>query len=577
MEKTIIINIGNTIIHIEESAYERLKVYLNEVKQYFANHADDLEIVADIENRIAELFTEVLAEEKKQVIDSANVDAVIGQMGRVQDFHQEADAQEKEAKTENLFAQQSEKRLYRDLDDRVIAGICAGVGHFVNLDAKWIRIATVLSIFLGGFGVVVYAILWIIMPAAKSRVEKMEMRGEPANLQGFQKNLDEELQAIKERLKVANQHARPIFVRLGDFIVEFVAWLGRLFGAVGHLALKISAIFIILFGALALLFILAGTAFFQGFFDGNLYDYFPLSIIDENHRGISLFCAAVVIFIPILALVLFAIRVAFSKKSLNKTLSFVLLIVWLAAVAVAGYQAAKISTEFKEHAQINQTLALKKQATYIIDIDRSKFFSKEDSINYKIGPNAKNQIVIDDYQDHPFHTPSNVHIEIEKGEGAIPNVVQTFESNGKTFQLALQNAQNINYSFTQKDDKIILNPRFQLKKGSIWRGQRTFLKFSFPVGTILKLKESVYRYTDYYGDCETVKGGDYSVWIMTEDGLKCVAQMKRDALKKKQLQDELGKLEQLKTERTSDTLYQDSVSNRIKEINSELGNEEQND
>ena len=86
MEKTIIINIGNTIIHIEESAYELLKAYLNEVKQYFANHADDLEIVTDIENRIAELLTEQLEEQKKQVVDSANVNSVIGRWVSVQDF-----------------------------------------------------------------------------------------------------------------------------------------------------------------------------------------------------------------------------------------------------------------------------------------------------------------------------------------------------------------------------------------------------------------------------------------------------------------------------------------------------------
>ena len=94
MEKTIIINIGNTIIHIEESAYELLKAYLNEVKGYFANHADDLEIVTDIENRIAELLTEQLEEQKKQVVDAANVNSVIAQMGRVQDFDTTAEGEE---------------------------------------------------------------------------------------------------------------------------------------------------------------------------------------------------------------------------------------------------------------------------------------------------------------------------------------------------------------------------------------------------------------------------------------------------------------------------------------------------
>ncbi|WP_431293956.1 PspC domain-containing protein [Pedobacter sp. P26] len=187
MEKTIIINIGNTIIHIEESAYERLKAYLNEVKQYFANHADDLEIVTDIENRIAELLTEQLEEQKKQVVDSANVNSVIGQMGRVQDFDTTEESEEQPVISNAYQYQYTEKKLYRDMDDRVVAGVCAGIAHYVNADPKWIRLATLLISFVGGFGVLVYALLWIIMPKAKSRVEKMEMKGEPANLQGFQK------------------------------------------------------------------------------------------------------------------------------------------------------------------------------------------------------------------------------------------------------------------------------------------------------------------------------------------------------------------------------------------------------
>jgi len=66
MKKTLNINIGNSIIHIEEDAYEMLTVYLNEVKQHFAKNADDFEIVTDIENRIAEMFGEMLSEQQSR-------------------------------------------------------------------------------------------------------------------------------------------------------------------------------------------------------------------------------------------------------------------------------------------------------------------------------------------------------------------------------------------------------------------------------------------------------------------------------------------------------------------------------
>ncbi|RYD71447.1 MAG: PspC domain-containing protein, partial [Sphingobacteriales bacterium] len=442
MEKTIIINIGNTIIHIEESAYELLKVYLNEVKQHFINHADDLEIVTDIENRIAELLTEQLEAQKKQVVDVNDVNLVIAQMGRVQDFDGVEENEEEPVLNTN-YQFQAEKKLYRDMDERVIAGVCAGIAHYINTEAKWIRLAALLSVFLGGAGFLVYAILWIIMPKAKSRIERMEMKGEPANLQGFQKNLDEELLAVKQGLAIAGKHTGSIFGQIGIFIGEFFEWLGRFISGTGKVIFKVIAGLIVLFGVLFMLSLIVGFAAFQGFWDSSVYEYFPFSIIDEGNRGVILFSAFIVFFIPVLALVLFSIRFAFNKQAINKTLSFPLLIIWLAGVATAGYHAAKISSEFKQHAELTQSNDLKSYKTYIIDIDRSKYFSKEDSLKYNINPDNRRQIVTDDFDNGPFVAPYNIRINVEKSENTVSRLIQKYESQGKTFQRALQNAQNI--------------------------------------------------------------------------------------------------------------------------------------
>lgn len=575
MEKTIIINIGNTIIHIEESAYERLKAYLNEVKQYFANHADDLEIVTDIENRIAELLTEQLEEQRKQVVDSANVNSVIAQMGKVQDFDTVEEGEEAPVINNNYQHQYTEKKLYRDMDDRVVAGVCAGIAHYVNADPKWIRLATLLISIAGGFGILVYAILWIIMPKAKSRIERMEMKGEPANLQGFQKNLDEELQAVKERLGEVNKHAQPIFARLGNFIGEFFEWLGRFISGTGKVIFKIIAGFIIVFGVLFLITLIIGTAAFQGFWDASIYEYFPFSIINEGNRGAILFGAFIVCFVPILALVLFSIRVAFNKQAINKTLSFALLIIWLAGVAITGYQAAKISSEFKQHAELTQTTDLKAYPVYTINIDKSKYFSKEDSVAYHIDANNRHQIVVDDFEDGPFVSPNHIRIDINKSETGVTRLTQKYESQGKTFQSALQNAQNISYNYVVKDSELTFSPRFQLRKGTIWRNQEVRLNLEIPVGTKLILKQDAYRYVNNYWtwECNNSENdhNDSSIWIMTDDGLKCVAKLKEEALKKEKLEQELRDLDHLHLDRPNDTLYQDSVSNRIKEVKEELG------
>lgn len=579
MEKTIIINIGNTIIHIEESAYELLKAYLNEVKMHFANHVDDLEIVTDIENRIAELLSEQLEEQKKQVVDAANVHLVIAQMGRVQDFDTIEENEEEPVANANYQHQYAEKKLYRDMDDRVVAGVCSGIAHFLNTDAKWIRVAVLLMACAGGFGILVYVLLWIIMPKAKSRVERMEMKGEPANLQGFQKHLDEELLAVKERVSEVNRQAQPIFARFGIFIGEFFEWLGRFISGAGKVIFKVIAGFIILFGVLFLLSLIVGFAAFQGFWDASVYEYFPFSIINEGNRGIILLSAFIVCFIPVLALVLFSIRIVFSKQAINKTLSFGLLIVWLVGVSIAFYHAAKISSEFKQHAELTQTADLKSYETYVIDIDRSKYFSKEDSIAYRIDASQNRQIVTDDFENGPFVSPNNVRINIEKSETGATRLTQKYESQGKTFSKALQNAQNIDYKYALKDSTIVFSPRFQLRKGTIWRNQEVRLNLEVPVGTRVILKEDAYRYLNNYGtwDCKDIENdkNNYSVWIMTEDGLKCVAQLEEEAIKKEKLEEELHDLKVYQKSRSTDTVFQDSVSNRIREIKGELGLEVQ--
>jgi hypothetical protein len=88
MKKTLNINIGNSIIHIEEEAYEMLTAYLNEIKAHFSTSPDHFEIVTDIENRIAEMLTELLSQHQRQVVEPQDVAQVVAQMGTVKQFEE---------------------------------------------------------------------------------------------------------------------------------------------------------------------------------------------------------------------------------------------------------------------------------------------------------------------------------------------------------------------------------------------------------------------------------------------------------------------------------------------------------
>src|SRR5476649_88389 len=115
MNKTIIININGIVFHIEEDAYEILKSYMTDVKRHFSNSADSLEITTDIENRIAEMFSETLEKENKQVIVEQDVKSVIEQMGTVSDFEHAEDDGNADANPLNYAT--ATRRLFRDPDD----------------------------------------------------------------------------------------------------------------------------------------------------------------------------------------------------------------------------------------------------------------------------------------------------------------------------------------------------------------------------------------------------------------------------------------------------------------------------
>ncbi len=172
MKKVININFQGRVIPIEEIAYESLKQYVDSLRRYFANEEGRDEIINDIEGRIAELFSERL---KKGItcITEADVEAVISSMGRPEDFEAQdqedfsAGTQEqsqREYTTPPPFqtASSSRGKFYRNADDRILGGVCSGLGNYLKIDPVIMRI---LFVVLSGALFWVYILLWIIVPS----------------------------------------------------------------------------------------------------------------------------------------------------------------------------------------------------------------------------------------------------------------------------------------------------------------------------------------------------------------------------------------------------------------------------
>lgn len=182
MKKNISINISGIIFHIEEDGYEVLKKYLDSINKYFSSFEDSSEILSDIESRIAEIFLSKL-NEGKQVITFEDVNSLVTTMGSVSDFKaaeeqefaQENASQQAEPKADgpkSEYAKYTPKNLHRDQKRKILGGVCAGLGHYFNVDPVWVRLFFALLTFAWGFGLLVYLILWITLPGSNTLEEE---------------------------------------------------------------------------------------------------------------------------------------------------------------------------------------------------------------------------------------------------------------------------------------------------------------------------------------------------------------------------------------------------------------------
>ncbi len=526
MNKTIIININGIVFHIEEDAYEVLKNYMTDVKRHFLNSADSLEITTDIENRIAEMFSEMLSRENKQVIVEADVKAVIDQMGTVEDFEHADEDAVPNPRSNTYDYTGGTRSLFRDPDLRLVAGVCAGLGNYFNIAAIWFRLLFALTAFFGGLGIILYIILWIVIPRAVSRADKMAMKGQKLTLQGFKNNLEEEMSAVKGHMNDFKHEAKPFLYQLRDFISDFFYLLGRFFGTTGKLLIKILGIFILIdFFAMAIALIVCLAMAL--IWNSGPIDVFPFSIIDNKYFGwicISVFLA---LFIPVLAIILLILKAIFNTQSLSRSSAMVMLTVWLFAIGTGLYYGTKVGKGFRSSASFTQTAPLVNSSnnTYYLKLNDIKYLTGEDSTRLDIKPGFNGTINTGD-EDFERNEPRNMSITIEKSDVAQPVLVQTFRAKGSSYENALFNARGTRYLFSQQDSVLKFDRKLQRISGTSWHDQEVQLTLKVPLNAVVVIDDEINSYVwgvDLYQCKEDNKRSDvnWAAFKMTVNGLEC--------------------------------------------------------
>ncbi|MES2377114.1 MAG: PspC domain-containing protein [Bacteroidota bacterium] len=494
MNKTIIININGTVFHIEEDAYEILKNYMTDVKRHFLNSADSHEITTDIENRIAEMFSEILARDNKQVIVDQDVKQVVEQMGTVQDFENaeaDADAAAHAHYTYNTGA----RTLFRDPDDHLLGGVCAGLANYFDIQAIWVRLIFAVAVAFFGTGVLLYAILWIVIPRAITRADRMAMKGEKLNLQGFKNNFEEELSSVHNHLNNLKAEAKPLVYKLRDFISEFFHYLGQFLRGAGKVFVKVFGILILLsclgFGIFLVVVLCLATIW------GDTHAHmFPFSMMANQYANriyIAGFFAAI---IPLIAIFLLTVKAIFNTRTIDKSVASVMFICWLFAIGVLAFYGTKVAAGFRSSASFNQTLTLATPSknTYYLKLNDVKYFTHDDSLRLNMKSDFQNLTVTDDGDNYDDFERNSISITIERSDVSQPVLVETFRAKGSHYDDALLNARNTKYIFVQQDSVLKFNRYLQLSSAAGWHDQSVELTLKVPKNAVLVIDKSINNY-----------------------------------------------------------------------------------
>lgn len=505
MNKTVSANIGGMVFHIEEHAYEKLNKYLGNIRSHFTKSDGQDEIIQDIESRIAEIFQD--RNKSKEVILEADIDHVISVMGKPEQLF--GDDENAQAKSASSFLDDSTpkayKRLYRDPEDRVIAGVCSGLSHRLNIDPVWFRLAFVLIFFLAGSGILVYIILALVLPKAETPAQKLEMRGEQVNINTLSK-----------------EASAPASTKPQGFISRFFDVVGSVFLVLLKAIAYIAGAFVAFIGLVILFAIVVTILAMMGLGGISIPVYITDYFLTSSQQFWSIVAIILVFGVPTIMLIYGLVKMVFKLKHSNRMLNMSALVLWIAGVAIGFIVGVNVAKDYSHEEKIRTNIPLLKpeaDTLYLKLMENDNIDDDKGATITIFGKNNDSYITGDDF----YIDGDNVDFDVQRAAGNNFELVQIASAHGPTRKDALSNAEKITYNLEQRDSVIMFSEYMPVKKGDKFHGQEVKLVLRIPVGKQIFIDEGMesifYDLKNVTDTWDGNMGGHY--WMMTEAGLKC--------------------------------------------------------
>jgi phage shock protein PspC (stress-responsive transcriptional regulator) len=595
MKKIININLSGRVIPIEDAAYEKLQAYIETLRRYFAKEEGRDEIINDIESRVAELMSENIRKGADAVTE-ADVEEIIASMGRPEDFEAAenetisagtSSSKEQQQSYSSASAQTSTKksrRLYRNLDDKLLGGVCSGLANYLNVDPAIVRILFAIISF-GGFGlgfllyfilwailpaapldsyggkrlfrnpedrvlggvasglaayfrketwmvrlvlaapflinilfsflswpffhegafvpnivfgsvtstfIIIYIILWIVLPEAKSDYERMEMRGEKVDVNTIRQNVKDRAKEFGEEVKTAAQNlsgrAKEFANTRGkEFATDVRETARRSRSGIGHvIAVLFKGFFLLIAGSIAFGLLVGLMALIFGGISVWPIKNFVLSGAWQN-----LFAWGTLLFfliVPLVAFITWLIRRMMSVRSRNNYLGWAFGGLWTLGWIFAALFVASITNDFRTNnngrAPVEIPITQPANGKMIVTVNEPSIeysgafpWIHTDGTGFDITPDTLRM--------------NNVRLRIQLSRDSFYHVEVKKYSHGSTVADADERAQKIQFHTDYKDSVLDIGSGIAIAQEHKFRAQEVTVIISVPAGKKVRFDETV--------------------------------------------------------------------------------------
>lgn len=528
MNKVFHINLGGYPFTIDEDAYTHLSQYLETIHQHFKSSEGYEDITSDIESRLAELFQESLA--GRSIVIVKDVKDAITIMGTPEEFgaapidEDEPQAQAHKSDKKSFFEGfKPGKRLFRDIENKKVGGVCAGIATYLGIqDPLWVRIFFIVLVPLWGFTIPLYIILMFILPEAKTAADRLAMRGEPINVSSIAKTIEEGVESLSRKIndigtdfqENGKKKGMAAGVNVQSSLNNAISFVGEIFGAAIRFAAMILKPLFFVAGALSILTLL-GVWF--GIITGGAF-MFPMRHFFIPGAPITAFFAYVNAFfisgIPLIAMVLLMLRIFF-RRSVNGYVHAGMWGFWLMNVICFVFIGTWFARQFSQSAKTTERIELSNFRTDTLQV------VLEDSPYNDIHFNMFNTKVTDEYL-----VNENVRLSVEKSDTKEWQLIQENHSKGSGYREASSLASQIDYTVTEKEGVLHLTRNFLVNAGTKFRDQSVHLILKVPEGKFIKIRENVNEVMGSVQKADDENGSwgltpDYA-WKMEAAGLVCI-------------------------------------------------------